>query len=90
MNSIHAEANAIVRAREIGQTLYCTDTPCINCLKLALAHNKDIRVIWQREYVDPLRTRFLELHPAVSDQLRQTTEQENEQIEELLCRIREF
>lgn len=90
VNSIHAEANAFVRANEVGKTLYCTDTPCINCLKLALAHNPEIEIVWQRLYVDVLRDRFLELHPQVAKQLRTTTKEENKEIEQLSQRIREF
>jgi dCMP deaminase len=62
INTIHAEMNALMRAREVGDTLYCTDEPCIMCLKAALSHNPGIRIVCSREYHDPLREAFREYH----------------------------
>lgn len=55
--AIHAEANAIMEAlkscgREgiTGATLYCTDRPCINCIKMLLSQGvTDVRYI--RDYL---------------------------------------
>jgi dCMP deaminase len=62
INTIHAEQNALIRAREIGDTLYCTDTPCVNCLKTALAHNPKIRIVCSGQYDDLARDRFAAFH----------------------------
>lgn len=62
VNTIHAEANALAQAKSQGDVLYCTDTPCAACLKIALAHNPQIRVVWWRLYEDPDRDQFVQLH----------------------------
>lgn len=71
VNTIHAEINALINAREIGDAIYCTDAPCINCLKALLSHNPNIIVHYVREYNDPARVHFIELHPFVINQLIQ-------------------
>ena len=50
---VHAEANAIVSARQSleGATLYCTLIPCIECLKLILTAG--IRKVVYSEYREP-------------------------------------
>jgi len=46
--AIHAEANAVIQATK-GDTLYCTDQPCITCLKMILT--TDIkRILYIRDY----------------------------------------
>ena len=46
--AIHAEANAVIQATK-GDTLYCTDQPCITCLKMILT--TDIkRIVYVRDY----------------------------------------
>lgn len=62
VNTIHAEANALLHATMQGDTLYCTDMPCASCLKAALAHNADINVLYWRHYPDADRDQFIELH----------------------------
>lgn len=62
INTIHAEANAIIHSTEKGDALYCTDQPCLSCLKIALAHNPEIRIMYWREYPDQDRDAFCNLH----------------------------
>lgn len=62
VNTIHAETNCIIRAREQGDTLYCTDKPCLSCLKAAISHNPKIRIVYCRDYEDPARETFLNAH----------------------------
>ena len=56
IRTIHAEANAIAMLSEQGSTIYCTDQPCINCLKLIIAAN--IKTIYFRK---PYENKDLEL-----------------------------
>lgn len=56
--TIHAEMNALLLARDQGDTLYCTDKPCLACLKAALAHNPRIRIVFWRSGNDPDRDLF--------------------------------
>jgi dCMP deaminase len=50
--AIHAEINALTSATRPGWTLYCTDSPCSDCLKVML--NTSIRrVVFRREYPHP-------------------------------------
>lgn len=62
INTIHAEINCLTRSREVGDIIYCTDTPCINCVKALLSHNPNIRIVWMRCYDDSLREHFIYLH----------------------------
>lgn len=62
LNTIHAEMNALIRCREKAATIYCTDAPCLGCLKALLAHNRDIKIIRWRPYTDPDRDWFLMKH----------------------------
>ena len=62
INTIHAEINAITRCREVADTVYCTDTPCINCFKALLAHNPMIKIKWMRVYYDHARDQFVVMH----------------------------
>jgi len=54
-DTIHAEINAITRAREQGDTLYCTDQPCLPCIKAIVSHNSNIRILYWRSYEDKVR-----------------------------------
>ena len=63
IRTVHAEMNAILRAREVGDTLYCTDQPCINCFKIAVSHNPDIRIVYIHEYPDEARDLFALQYP---------------------------
>ena len=59
INTVHAEVNALTSAHTKGDLLVCTDAPCINCVKNALAHNVDIKIIYARDYTDAARDVFL-------------------------------
>lgn len=72
VNTIHAETNCIISATKKGDTLYCTDKPCASCLKTALAHNPEIRIVWWRHYPDLDRDQFVGLH-GIEKQLEQVT-----------------
>lgn len=62
INTIHAEQNALLRARETGDVLVSTDQPCLSCLKAALSHNPGIHIYAWRPYIDDARTRFIRHH----------------------------
>lgn len=62
VNTIHAEANALLRAREVGDILVSTDKPCLACLKASLSHNPDIKIYYYRDYRDDDRTAFVNFH----------------------------
>lgn len=49
--AIHAEQNALVQCRfpEQVHTIYCTDSPCIHCVKM-LASTSGKRIVFGREY----------------------------------------
>ena len=49
--AIHAEANAIIHCRDLNDAdvLYCTDSPCIHCIKLVLA-TPIRKIVYLREY----------------------------------------
>ncbi len=49
--AIHAEANAIMRCKDIRaiHTAYCTDSPCIHCIKLLLGTGC-CRIVFARKY----------------------------------------
>lgn len=63
INTIHGEANCIANARDTGDTFYTTDQPCLNCLKLILAHNSRMRIVFWREYKDESRDLWMKQHP---------------------------
>ena len=46
VRAIHAEVNALTRAREGGDTLYVTHYPCVACLQAAYSHAADLRVVY--------------------------------------------
>lgn len=49
--AIHAEANALLQCHDVweAETLYCTDSPCIHCVKLLL--NTGVRrIVFRRRY----------------------------------------
>ena len=62
VNTIHAEENCLMRAREVGAALYSTDAPCISCLKAALSHNSQVVIYYLRDYVDTSREAFMLKH----------------------------
>lgn len=49
--AIHAEANALLQCNDIDaiHTAYCTDSPCIHCIKL-LMNTSCSRIVFIREY----------------------------------------
>jgi dCMP deaminase len=58
IRTIHAEANAEANCIGNADTAYCTDTPCLSCLKIFLAHGvKDI--YYAKEYADITRDQFV-------------------------------
>ncbi len=60
IRTIHAEMNALLRGRQ-GDTLYCTDQPCLACLKAALSAGVR-RIFYARPYPDLARDLFVEAH----------------------------
>lgn len=50
-HAIHAEANALMQCKDIHKivTAYCTDSPCINCVKLLL-NTSCQRIVFARRY----------------------------------------
>jgi dCMP deaminase len=51
--AIHAEQNALLQCRDVYdiQTVYCTLSPCIHCLKLLLNTSAQ-RIVFMEKYVD--------------------------------------
>jgi len=51
--AIHAEQNALLQCRNVYdiQTVYCTLSPCIHCLKLLLNTSAQ-RIVFMEKYVD--------------------------------------
>jgi dCMP deaminase len=49
--AIHAEVNALVQCNDIYQvsTIYCTDSPCVNCVKLFL-NTTAKKIVFTRVY----------------------------------------
>ena len=49
--AIHAEQNALLQCRDVYKihTVYCTDSPCIHCIKLLL-NTSCKRIIFRKEY----------------------------------------
>ena len=49
--AIHAEANALLQCRDVDSitTIYCTDSPCVHCVKLLL-NTSCTKIIFLREY----------------------------------------
>lgn len=62
INTIHAELNALIHAKEVGDLLVTTDQPCINCLKAALSHNPEIQIVYLHPYADAARDHFVSFH----------------------------
>jgi len=61
---LHAEQNAIIQAAVFGtsikgSTLYCTNTPCIVCVKM-LINAGVLEIIYAGDYPDELAKRMLE------------------------------
>jgi dCMP deaminase len=61
--AIHAEANALLQCKDVNAiyTAYCTDTPCLHCIKLLLNTGCE-RLVCLREYksvVDEVRKRWV-------------------------------
>jgi dCMP deaminase len=62
---LHAELNACLQASEDVDAAFCTDEPCINCLKALI--QKGVRFIYYwRDYDDPIRDMFVEKNQVVS------------------------
>lgn len=49
--AVHAEANALLQCRDVQQidTVYCTDSPCIHCVKMLL-NTSAWRIVFSRPY----------------------------------------
>lgn len=60
IRTLHAEQNALGRGRR-GDALYCTDQPCLPCLKLALTNGVK-RVVYLRPNLRPDRDLFVAEH----------------------------
>jgi dCMP deaminase len=78
INTIHAEINALLSCSSKASVIYCTDTPCVNCLKALLSHNPDIRIVHWREYEDPHREWFVDSH-----EIRNIEKLQNSVLEEM-------
>jgi deoxycytidylate deaminase len=59
IGTIHAEINALLRAKEKADLLFCTDQPCLACLKATLSHNPEIEIVYWRPASDPDRDGFV-------------------------------
>ncbi len=57
VRTTHAEQNALGRGKR-GDTLYCTDCPCLMCLKLALTNGVS-RIVYIRRYDSDERDLFV-------------------------------
>lgn len=53
--AVHAEANALLQCADVNriETVYCTASPCINCLKLLMNTSAD-RIVFLEVYPHPL------------------------------------
>ena len=53
--AVHAEQNALLQAPNIHElwTAYCTDSPCITCVKLMM-NTSITRIVYSREYPHPI------------------------------------
>ena len=89
VNTIHAEINALLRAREMCDELFCTDTPCIACLKAALSHNPKIKIWYLRTYEDPAREHFLKEHNAY-DRVQRISEEDIIELRKITEYIHDF
>lgn len=59
IRTVHAEVNALLWAgRGEGDTLYCTDQPCLNCTKAIINHGVT-KVFYMRPYPDDARDALL-------------------------------
>jgi len=77
INTIHAEINCIIRAREVGDMLFSTDQPCLSCLKALISHNPDIHIYYLRPYDDLTRDMFMDMHPKLKEQIHRVTDTDN-------------
>lgn len=63
IRTIHAEANAIANAEtpfdKASSTIYCTDCPCLSCLKLIMAKGIT-RLVYENSFEDNDREMFIE------------------------------
>jgi dCMP deaminase len=52
--AIHAEQNALLQCKDVYaiHTVYCTDSPCLTCVKLLL-NTSAVRIVYLREYPHP-------------------------------------
>lgn len=74
IRTIHAEINALTRAKEQGSHLYCTDLSCVNCLKAALSHNPYLEIWYWRDYPDEARDLFVIDNSSLICQLKKVSE----------------
>ena len=58
-DTIHGEENACLQCQGTADTAYCTDEPCINCLKSLLGKGVKEIYFW-RGYADPIRDSFVQ------------------------------
>jgi dCMP deaminase len=70
IRTIHAETNAVMDFLRRGKiwsekpVVYCTYSPCVNCLKLLLSINVET-IYYQKTYRDEWRDKFLLTHDEV-------------------------
>lgn len=69
--ALHAEANTILQSAihgvsMAGCTLYCTCSPCINCMKLLIGV-KAKRIVWEAQYPDEFSIHTLERAGYIKD-----------------------
>lgn len=65
VGTVHAEINALHHCGPLaGDTMYCTDAPCLSCLKAMLAMNPEMRIVYWRDYPDADRDAFVSMFSA--------------------------
>lgn len=61
IRTVHAEMNALLHSQERGDKMYCTDMPCLDCLKAIMAYG--VRTIYYcRPYPSASRELFTETY----------------------------
>ncbi len=64
IRAVHAELNACLQCSGDARTAYCTDQPCINCLKALM--NKGVKhIFYWRAYEDKARDDFMASLPKI-------------------------
>lgn len=87
IRTIHAEMNCITRARETGDILYCTDKPCLSCLKTILSHNPKIEIYYARDYNDEAREEYLRMNGASFVSIEQINQHTLKRIKEIIPHV---